>query len=327
MEGGRVIKTVFLITLTTVICQLSTAVYAQFPYACGARAIGMGGAFSAVSAEISALYWNPAGLGYLQKKEISAMYDKDFIDTKNCFLGYGQPAAETGGFGFGWYRVANDFEKTDISGNSLGSGEYSGNVLTLGAGYYRGLPFSVGISLKYMDERIDSYSISGAALDAGLLYEYSSFRFAVVMQNVLNTGMRGDSTAGGESKEDIPFSGTLGIAYSGLSGIEFADKRPPAVSAAQEKEQEKEVTKGIVGISYIMGCDVTVTPGNPSKTAFSPGCEVWVNETIGFRAGYRRLRNVTAGLSFKYEIFRIDYAFVANPDLENGNIVSSSMYF
>ena len=34
----------------------------------GAKAIGMGGSFVAISDDITALYWNPAGISLLQKK-------------------------------------------------------------------------------------------------------------------------------------------------------------------------------------------------------------------------------------------------------------------
>ena len=37
----------------------------------GTKALGMGGAFCAVADDISAIYWNPAGLGQLEDGEVS----------------------------------------------------------------------------------------------------------------------------------------------------------------------------------------------------------------------------------------------------------------
>ncbi len=48
----------------------------------GARAIGMGGAFSAVSDDATSPYWNPAGMVYLPYRE--------------AFLGFGRAVAGTG---------------------------------------------------------------------------------------------------------------------------------------------------------------------------------------------------------------------------------------
>ena len=44
----------------------------------GARAIGMGGAFAAVSDDATAPYWNPAGMVYLPYREVIAMHSEKF---------------------------------------------------------------------------------------------------------------------------------------------------------------------------------------------------------------------------------------------------------
>ena len=40
----------------------------------GARTVGLGGAFTAVADDALALYYNPAGMAHLNRKEISASY-------------------------------------------------------------------------------------------------------------------------------------------------------------------------------------------------------------------------------------------------------------
>src|ERR1017187_8620383 len=44
----------------------------------GARAIGMGEAYTAQADDSSSLYWNPAGLALMQEREASFMYDKAY---------------------------------------------------------------------------------------------------------------------------------------------------------------------------------------------------------------------------------------------------------
>src|SRR5437868_6492711 len=51
----------------------------------GARAPGMGGAFSPVADDATAIYWNPAGLAMLEKKEVSVSYNAYFKDTSSQF--------------------------------------------------------------------------------------------------------------------------------------------------------------------------------------------------------------------------------------------------
>ncbi len=58
----------------------------------GARALGMGGAFAAVAADASTVYWNPAGIAGMEKRQILAMHAEQFGDLLNYNFGaYVQP--------------------------------------------------------------------------------------------------------------------------------------------------------------------------------------------------------------------------------------------
>src|SRR5512144_2492960 len=49
----------------------------------GPRAIGMGGAFTAVADDATAPYWNPAGMVYLPYREVVAMHAEKFGNLAN----------------------------------------------------------------------------------------------------------------------------------------------------------------------------------------------------------------------------------------------------
>ena len=63
----------------------------------GARAIGLGGAYTALADDIYALYYNPAGLAALSKAQCATEYGKlymgldDDSNISRSFLGYGHP--------------------------------------------------------------------------------------------------------------------------------------------------------------------------------------------------------------------------------------------
>lgn len=56
----------------------------------GARALSLGGAFTAVAEDITAAYWNPAGLAYLTNFQVEGMYTNWFgVDIHLQYLGAG----------------------------------------------------------------------------------------------------------------------------------------------------------------------------------------------------------------------------------------------
>ncbi|MDD2715851.1 MAG: UPF0164 family protein [Candidatus Wallbacteria bacterium] len=57
----------------------------------GARALGMGGAFSAIADDATASFWNPAGLSQLSSSEIDTMHTVLKMDRTYNFINYVQP--------------------------------------------------------------------------------------------------------------------------------------------------------------------------------------------------------------------------------------------
>lgn len=70
----------------------------------GVRAIGLGGAFVAVSDDASAGFWNPAGLSQIEAREVSAVYGGLAYSRSFHTLSLVQPLSR-GGFGVTYLRV------------------------------------------------------------------------------------------------------------------------------------------------------------------------------------------------------------------------------
>ncbi|MBU1616007.1 UPF0164 family protein, partial [bacterium] len=94
-------KRIILIALLTFI---SCLVYAEektgttaFPFlkiGAGARTMGMAGAFVGLADEADAIYSNPAGLGFLDKTQISATHNSWFKDVDYESLSYVHPVKD-----------------------------------------------------------------------------------------------------------------------------------------------------------------------------------------------------------------------------------------
>jgi hypothetical protein len=301
----------------TVIAFLSCPVWAVLPYYTGARAEGMGEAYTAVSDDNSALFYNPAGLANTEKKEISVMYWQDYFGTGYSSLAFGLPEESWGGMAAGWSNTANTFEKTDAWGNALGQSNASNDIFMLGAGYRGRLPVSLGLTAKYITENIDAYSAAGWALDAGSFIAVKKFRIGLVLENAVSGGLIGNSVAGGTVNEKLPSTLRLGFSYS--NGID-CDMRPAACRNIAGNDKK-------LNLRYTFAADLSVPMDTADSYTVSPGAELWIDNTVAVRAGFKEMRDYTVGLSLKLCSLRLDYAFIISQQLENSNLFSVSMFF
>jgi len=96
----------------------------------GARALGMGGAFAAVAGDASTVFWNPAGIAGIEKRQVLAMHAEQFGDLLNYNFGaYMQPTSlvdpsRKAAFGFALIHlgapdqpVTNQLRFNDLNGN------------------------------------------------------------------------------------------------------------------------------------------------------------------------------------------------------------------
>src|SRR4030067_505451 len=79
----------------------------------GPRAMGMGGAFTAVADDATAPYWNPAGMVYLPYREVIVQHSEQFgnllnHDYASAVFPLGGPAGREAALGLSIHRLATD---------------------------------------------------------------------------------------------------------------------------------------------------------------------------------------------------------------------------
>lgn len=185
----------------------------------GARALGMGGAFTAVADDPSATFWNPAGLTGLQSSEILIMHSERFGDLiDRDFAAYTQPVdwsllgGTNSGFGISLIRLGvDDIPFTDhlldqLDTNNDGEVDdteilgildlqdeirYKSNQeLALMFSYGENLgAWQVGANLKLVRQSIGEYSSLGVGMDIGLMRPkvWRRLDFGVKFQDITTT--------------------------------------------------------------------------------------------------------------------------------------------
>lgn len=121
----------------------------------------------------NAIYWNPANIENLTKKEFSFSHTIWFEDINYEWLSFVLPTAQAGNFGIAAQYVSyGSIDKVDISGTKNGSFSPTDLAIYLSySNHYKNFMF--GGNLKYINTTIEN-SASAFALDFGTTYQIDS---------------------------------------------------------------------------------------------------------------------------------------------------------
>lgn len=154
-----------------------------------ARAMGMAEAFVAVVDDISAVYYNPAGLTSLYNREFGVTYIDHVVGVQYGFAALGLPLESIGGvLGIGVYALTSGSMDETTYSYPTGTGRtfaHNDFAVSLGYGRYLTDRFSIGFTVRYIGEFIHDYSASGWSADVGTLYDtgFRGFRIGMAITN------------------------------------------------------------------------------------------------------------------------------------------------
>lgn len=197
----------------------------------GPRALGMGGAFVAVADDVTAAYWNPAGLAFLANQVASVMHSEQLSGLAYDYAAYAHPRGDSErrtAYGVSLIRLGlDDIPITSLPNPSLPIDElladgqrnrpfivrFVGNVeygLLLSYARKASSRLAIGGNLKLIHKSLGVASAFGIGVDAGVLFSPISRLFVGAnLQNVTSTILTWDTG----TKEYIAPLLKLGVSY------------------------------------------------------------------------------------------------------------------
>ncbi len=281
----------------------------------GGRGTALGGAYSALVSDVSAIYWNPAGLLEARGMQMQFMHSKQFISSiQNNFIAFSHPYSENETIGISlYYLTVNDIK------NSVNAGIFDSRTLELisideskiklfstgdyvlqmayARRYMNDLALGVSVKLIYRD--FGSASATGLGFDAGVKYKKDNFRAGLVLKDVVGTMMAWSTN----QTQFITPSARLGAAYmypvfeSGLTLTPVAE----LIFLAENRARSAQTHLGAISMDA------------------AAGLELDYKKVLQIRAGMDDLLRLNAGIGLNLNKISIDYAFTAFEN-ELGNI-------
>ncbi|MBI2071296.1 MAG: PorV/PorQ family protein [Elusimicrobia bacterium] len=254
----------------------------------GARAVGMGSAFSALVDDASALYWNPAGIARIGITDILASHNEWIADTRESFVGLAQrlPAGQV--LGVSYLTLYMDpLDRRGDKGEKLGT--FTAQDRALGLTWAMRLGFlSLGATAKRIEQRLDDAVAEGQAMDFGLqIRPHRRIYFGAALQNV------------GPPMKYIAVSYKLPTTARAGMGYRLTRTVTLAVEGRQDIASLKKETDFSAGLEYNLA-------GLDQSYFWSP--VVW-------RVGYLSPSGPGVGLGLKIFGAHLDYALTPMGDL------------
>ncbi len=275
----------------------------------GGRPLGMGGAFVAVANDVTAGYYNPAGLAHLNYPQISLMHDERFGNLVNYnYAAVAIPYEQDYTFSLSAIRLAIDgiYDTRNALIDANGDGildinnndrldyskitEFSNQdwAIYLSGAKRISDKLYIGANVKFISRSIAEYSATGIGFDIGALYfPIENLSLGAHLQDVTTTLVAWSTGRNDLISPTLKFGGAYQLEYAGFQLI-------PALDFDVRFENRKYASHFNVG-----------------PVSFDPhaGFELGYKNVVAIRGGYNDVKQFTVGAGLKLPKLNIDYSF------------------
>jgi len=150
----------------------------------GAKAVGMGGAFTSHATDASVMYWNPGALSRLESSQAQFTRADWLVDTDLNFISAAFKVGNNNAIGL--MLILLNYGKEEITSLDFqeGTGLYwTASDIVAGVAFSRNLTqrFSIGSMVKLIQQNIHNETASTVAMDIGLKYLSSNEKYKIGM--------------------------------------------------------------------------------------------------------------------------------------------------
>jgi hypothetical protein len=283
--------------------QAGTSAFPFLKINVGARAVAMGGAFTGLADDASALYYNPAGIASLYESRYMFGYHNYFDDLQSGFVGLTFKLSDKSALGtYVNYLNYGEFIETDTTGEILGTFGGFDMVWSFGFATRPSYNWMIGIMPKIIYEKVQQYTASGIAVDMGVKYASNRERFTAGFA-IQNLGTQLDGL--GSEKESLP------LTFRG--GVSGRPRGLPVVLSSDIILPTDNDLVIAVGGEYQNLRPVLIRMGWNSF-----GSNFRIDDSSDKTAGF------SFGIGFEKKSLRIGYSFDAGADLGNSHRITMS---
>jgi len=239
----------------------------------GAKALGMGKAYTALATDPTAIYWNPAGLATQDPYQIYAMHSTLFLNTNFDYIAASVPTERLGSFGFGVLALTSSgFVQRSVLNEELGKFNMMDMAFLFNWSKEAFPGISVGVNYKLITQRMLEFSGVGHGFDIGIKVKlFNKMKAGLSLMNIIN----------------------------------------PQVTLVNEAQ--KYPTQFRFGVaSHFLNDNLTVSAEvakiiNWESTHLNLGCEYRILKSIALHAGVNNGR-FTIGTGFSFNHYGFDYS-------------------
>ncbi len=269
------------------------------------RAVGMGEAFVPLADDVAAAFYNPAGLGLLQERQILLSHVEWPADIQLEYAAVGMPAPSLGGVvALSMTLLHMDEMEVTTPFYPNGTGQmFTARNIAVGISYARFLTdkFSFGITTKYVQLSMHNETATGWGADVGTYYD-TGFKSLIIAMSTTNFGPNMKFLT-----EDFQLPINFSLGFS-MNPIHSGPHRLTTAFAGSHPSDNQE--------------------------RYNFGLEYWFDDMLALRAGYKVRfdeEDMSFGTGLRTSLgstsAQIDYAYVPFQHLEQSHRLSLILAF